>query len=267
MQLENRTEAPIHHSACIMTRENIHSYIEWEKGQGASPNAIRRCKRFAASLYEWLPADKEINRQRLRTWRKSLRQAYSPTTEQNYIKGINRYLDYMGFSALRFNRSSPKDIAGQQFGYLTALEPTGEKSRRDYIWRCRCQCGKEVEFPATRLLTGNTLSCGCLRGEHLKKVNQYIGGTSLRMAMDEKVYSARAESGYTGVTRKGDKWKAYIMYKGRNYSLGCYSRLEDAVKARAWGKEQVQRDAAELLESYAELHKDDPQRPKHALTR
>lgn len=192
---------------------------------------------------------------------------YTQHTELNYVKGINRYLDFCGYSEIRFNRGRAKDIAGKQFGYLMAIEPTGEKNRKDYVWRCRCKCGKKVEYPATRLLLGNTVSCGCLRGAHFKEVNKYIGGTSLRQSLDEQVHSTKAMSGYTGVTVKRGKWKAYIKYKGQDISLGCYDKLEDAVKARARGKELVQMDALGLLDFYEELHKDDPALPNRVKVR
>ena len=249
-------------ASCVMTPESIAAYVQYETDNGASENVIRRCKRFTASLFDWLPEDKRITKEQLLSWRQNLKDhGYTAQTEQNYAKGINRYLDYIGASQLRFNRGKPKDIAGQQFGYLTAIEPTGEKNRKNLIWRCKCKCGKEVEYPATRLLTGNTLSCGCLRGEHLQKVNKYIDGTSLRQSIGEQVHSTLAQSGYTGVTRKHDKWRAYIRYKGKAFHLGYYAKLEDAVKARARGKELVQMDASGLLDLYEELHKDDPERP------
>lgn len=252
----------------VMTSDSIAAYIQHEQDGGASANSLRNFKRVTSSLFEWLPEDKSITKDSLLAWRQNLKDhGYTPQTELNYVKGINRYLDYMGYSDLRFNRGKAKNIAGQQFGYLTAIEPTGEKYRRDYIWRCRCKCGKEVEYTATRLLTGNTVSCGCLRGEHFKEINKYIAGTSLRQSIEEQVRSTKAMSGYTGVTLKHGKWKAYIKYKGQDISLGCYTKLEDAVKARARGKELVQKDALGLLDFYEELHKDDPARPDRAEIR
>ncbi len=247
---------------CIMTPESISAYIQYEVRRGASANALRNCRKVTKAVYEWLPEEKTLTKERLLAWRQSLKEhGYSPDTELNYVKGINRYLDHIGRPDLRFNRGRAKDIAGKQFGYLTAIEPTGEKYRKDIVWRCRCKCGREVSFPATRLLTGNTLSCGCLKGEYFKTANKYFDGTSLRQSIEEKVYSTKAASGYTGVTPKRDKWKAYIRYKGKCISLGCYARLEDAVKARARGKELVRMDALGLLDFYEELHRDDPARP------
>lgn len=247
---------------CRMTPEGIDAYLAWEQERGADRNALRRCRRFIQSLYDWLPEPRQITRQALLAWRESLKErGYSGDTERNYVKGVNRYLVFSDRKDLCFPRGNRKDINGQRFGLLTALEPTGEKDRRDRVWRCLCDCGREVSYPATRLLTGNTLSCGCLRREHLQEVNRYFDGTSLRMSMEERVHSTRSGSGYTGVTMKGGKWRAYISYKGRTYTLGTFTGLEDAVKARARGKELVQQDAKGLLNFYEALHSDDPQRP------
>ena len=246
----------------VMTEQSIAAYIQHEMDRGASQKSIRNFKRVTQSLYDWLPEDKVIAKARLSEWRQYLKDhGYTQQTELNYIKGINRYLDFTGLSEIRFNRGRSRDITGQKFGLLKAIEPTGEKNRKDFIWRCECKCGKVVEYPATRLLTGHTRSCGCLLAEHLKGVNKYIGGTSIRQSMEERVYSTRSSSGYTGVTVKRGKWLAQIKYKGQTVSLGCYTKLEDAVKARARGKELVQADAMGLLDFYEELHKNDPTPP------
>jgi len=261
-------EKTVAEASGTMTAESIASYLRHEEEQGGSAGAMSSYRRITAMLYRWLPEDKTLTKARLSDWRQSLRDhGYSPETEQSYIKCVNRYLGYIGRPDLRFSRGRARDLTGKQFGYLTALEPTGERYRSNILWRCRCACGREVEYPATRLLTGNTLSCGCLKGEHIKAVNKYYGGTSLRQSIAEQVVSTRSASGYTGVTKKRDKWKAYIKYKGQNISLGCYTNLEDAVRARARGKELVQADALGLLEYYEQLHKNDPERPSREKIR
>ena len=200
----------------VMTLESIEAYIQHERERGLSDKSLRSCRRVTSSLYEFLGDDKRLSAERLHAWRQSLEaHGYAPQTLLHYVKGINRYLDFAGLSELRFNRGSTKDVAGMRFGYLTAIGPTGEKDRTDRIWRCVCDCGKELECTATRLLSGNTLICGCLRKGHFKAANMYIDGTSLRQALEEQVFSARAESGYTGVTKKRGMWAAYISYKGQ----------------------------------------------------
>lgn len=60
-------------------------------------------------------------------------------------------------------KSHPKNIAGQTFGDLTAIEPTERRDHRSVIWKCRCVCGNEVEVSLHRLRAGTVKDCGCRR--------------------------------------------------------------------------------------------------------
>jgi len=245
-----------------MTREKMDAFVEHEKNKGASDNMVRRFKGTLKVIFDFLPDDKCITKARLVEWRKIIEDnGYASTTMLNYIKYINRYLDFVGCSEIRFNKGKAKDITGMAFGYLTAIEPTGTKNRGNNVWRFKCKCGNIVELPATRVLIGNTLSCGCLVGKELIASRKYFDGTSIVQSMTEKVKSTRAVSGYTGVSPKRDKWQARITYKGVQYSLGCYFNIDDAVKARARAKELVMADAQGLLDFYNELSKSFPQIP------
>jgi len=248
-----------------MTPQQMAAFLEYEKDKGATANALRRYRGAIESVYEFLAEDKLLSKELLLAWRESLEaKGYAPLTIQNYAKYFNRFLDFAGYSDIRFNRGRMKDIKGMEFGFLTAIEPTHKRDRKDVVWICECRCGKHVELPATRLLMNNTLSCGCLMKGHLQRANKYIDRTSLRQSLDETVTSTRSESGYVGVTRKRGKWHAQITYKKRTYSLGSYSRLEDAVRARAQAKALVLDDAEELLAKYEELHCEDQPLPKKA---
>lgn len=249
-----------------MTAESVDGFLRQQKESGASADSLRQRKGFVTALYNWLPGDKELTADALSAWREDMEsKGYSPTTICNYAKGINRYLDYMGCPELRFRKGRYKDLRGLQFGSLTVLEPTGERSRRTRTWRCRCVCGKEITVPSGSLIQGNTTSCGCLPAKVLRSANQYIDGTSLRQSLQDDPPSSRrgAASGYTGVVRKRGKWQAVIRYKGVTHYLGQYSQIGDAVKARARGKARVQEDAAQLQILYQELYsgEEPPQRP------
>lgn len=245
-----------------MTPELMAVFIESEMEKGASENTIRRLKATVKMVYAFLPEDKLLTRERLLEWRADLNEkGYAYQTIQNYVKWINIYLDYVGLSEIRCNRGKGKDISGMEFGYLTAIEPTDKRHRKDVVWLCRCRCGTMLEMPATRLILNNTLSCGCIQKEFIRRANKYFGGTSLEKSLKDSVTSTRSMSGYVGVTRKRDKWQAYITYKRQHISLGVYEKLEDAVKARARGKEAVMADAAELLKIYEAIHENDEALP------
>lgn len=241
-----------------MTQESIDSFLETQKENGASKEALRQRKGFITCLYQWLPEDKVLTKERLNAWREDMQQkGYTQQTILNYVKGINLYLDHMGWSEIRFNRGKAKDIRNLTFGYLTAVEPTDSRYRRDVVWRCQCKCGNIVELPATRLVVGNTLSCGCMKADSIRAAAKNIAGTSLVMALKEDERKSDTVSGFTGVSLKRDKWIAYITYRGKRYYLGTYSNLEDAVKARARAKELVMEDAQQLLVVYESMHRDD----------
>jgi hypothetical protein len=245
-----------------MAPDTMAAFIESEIKKGASENTVRRLKATVKMVYEFLPEDKLLTRERLLEWRVDLNErGYAYQTIQNFVKWINIYLDYVGLSEIRFNRGKGKDISGMEFGYLTAIEPTEKRHRKDVVWLCRCRCGTMLEMPATRLILNNTLSCGCIQKEKIKRANKYFGGTSLEKSLKDPVTSTRSMSGYVGVTRKRDKWQAYITYKRQHISLGVYEKLEDAVKARARGKEAVMADATELLKIYEAIHENDEALP------
>lgn len=57
-----------------------------------------------------------------------------------------------------------KDLTGQQFGRLTAVErlpPHGKNSA--LMWACKCECGGSAIVRGTDLTNGHTMSCGCYR--------------------------------------------------------------------------------------------------------
>jgi hypothetical protein len=56
---------------------------------------------------------------------------------------------------------SPLDFEGRQFGFLTAIGKSEQKSKYGTVWRFKCKCGNEVEKIAHRVFSGNTRSCGC----------------------------------------------------------------------------------------------------------
>ncbi len=61
--------------------------------------------------------------------------------------------------------SNLKDITGQKFGRLIAIERTNNRNGTSYIWKFKCDCGNEHFVPINRVIRGSTQSCGCLRRE------------------------------------------------------------------------------------------------------
>lgn len=60
-----------------------------------------------------------------------------------------------------------KDITGQRFGKLIALEYVGRDKFRKSVWKCQCDCGNVAFANVSQLIRGDITSCGCkkLNGE------------------------------------------------------------------------------------------------------
>ncbi len=248
--------------ALTLNEEDIEKYIADKLAEGLKPTAAAKYRSHLQHICKWLPEGKVLTRELLLQWRAEFeKMGYSKITVEKYVTSINLYTKYRGRPDLNIKKTSAYDLRNKQFGYLTALEPTGGKSRRDILWRCKCKCGNEIIVPAGLLVRGNTTSCGCLKTEILQYRNRYEEGTALRQSMEEMVLNPNSASGYVGVHPHRDKWSACITYKGKYYYLGTFSNIEDAIKARARAKEAVMEDAARIYEETDYLYGEAPHRP------
>ena len=69
------------------------------------------------------------------------------------------------------------DLTGQQFGYLTVLKDSGERSSRgDIKWLCQCECGNMVKVLSNNLRRKKepTISCGCKKSKGEYKIIQIL---------------------------------------------------------------------------------------------
>lgn len=65
---------------------------------------------------------------------------------------LQKYLDSVNYAT---------DETGNVYGKLKVLYRNGSTTQWQAIWRCKCECGKELDIPGTRLRSGQ-ISCGCL---------------------------------------------------------------------------------------------------------
>lgn len=78
------------------------------------------------------------------------------------IKYIKKKLYYMKFR--RYNiLGAFKDLSGQRFGMLTAIEYVGNSK-----WKAVCECGKEIIWHRNTLIKAK--SCGCQRAVTMRKI-------------------------------------------------------------------------------------------------
>ncbi len=148
-----------------------------------------------------------------------------------------------------------KDLTGQKFGRLTAIEPTKRRDCKGSVyWKCRCDCGGEAEVTEDSLKTGNTVSCGCRKQEihsNIRNTLTFVDGTCIDYLRSRKSRSDN-KSGFRGVYRIGDKYRVNIGFQGKRYYLGTYSDFDEAVSVRQDAEKELHERYLKLYEWWSQ---------------
>lgn len=110
-----------------------------------------------------------------------------------------------------------KDLTGQKFGRLTVIRHLERFERKNstYAWLCECECGKQIQTCASKLQSGHTKSCGCMKAERIGNLNKKYKYSNKRLygvykAMLDRCYDSKnpmyKHYGGKGVT-VCDEWK------------------------------------------------------------
>lgn len=130
-------------------------------------------------------------------------------------------------------RKNIKNIKNQRFGRLIVIVATKKRTPSGgIIWLCRCDCGNLAEVRSTNLLSGNTMSCGCLQkemhigyrhGDDRTRLYQIWGNVKTRCYNSNEQHYHRY--GGRGIT-VCDEWKNdYVVFKKWALSNGYENNL------------------------------------------
>lgn len=116
------------------------------------------------------------------------------------------------------------DLRGQKFGRLTA-EKIGGKSGygNGAYWLCRCECGNICEVQASKLKSGYTKSCGCLKNDNINdltgkkfgKLTVVCDSGKRRGGRGGIIWQCLCECGESKLIRQD------ALVSGRAVSCGC----------------------------------------------
>lgn len=65
-------------------------------------------------------------------------------------------------------------LLGKKFGKLRVIQEVERRNHQRW-WKCKCDCGAEIEVTSYQLTSGHTKSCGCLRSEKVSSNEMLIG--------------------------------------------------------------------------------------------
>lgn len=86
-----------------------------------------------------------------------------------------------------------EDLTGQVFTHLTVLSYSHKNDHGQKIYNCVCRCGKEKQIKAHSLKSGNTKSCGCMKGSPIDIIGKKIG----RLTVLERITKVKGKYKHT----------------------------------------------------------------------
>ena len=129
-------------------------------------------------------------------------------------------------------KKNAKNLTGQKFGNLTALEPTNERNRNQVVWKCQCDCGNIHYAPSAELIRGKVRSCGCVYSFGEQQIRQILQKLQIETKTQFQFEDCRNPK--TNAKLYFDfylpKYNCCIEYDGRQHFKeysGSWEKLED----------------------------------------
>lgn len=157
-----------------------------------------------------------------------------------------------------------KDLTGRRFGRWTVIRraplpkkaATGERNG----WLCRCDCGTSRVVLNRSLVDGSSRSCGCDTAEKAaqrvleENVLGWYRGTTVSAIRPERGPNKNSTSGVKGVywSERDGAWIAKIGFRGRTITLGRFSTIDAAKRARQEAEEKYYKPVIAEYESEEE---------------
>lgn len=185
--------------------------------------------------------DKEVNLSSLRLGKSKSCGCSQKGKKKEYLS-INRLKGYK------------EKYIGIKINNIDILDVINENGR--ILFECKCDCGKVFKCYKQHILNGNTTSCGHDREVNLRKGNEIVvensvEGTnllSLKTRVDKSKINKNSTTKVNGVAKlKSGKYRAYINLKRKQYHLGCFNTIEEAITAR---KEAEEKFFKPIIEKY-----------------
>lgn len=127
------------------------------------------------------------------------------------------------------------DLTGKKFGRLTVVSENGKRNGRTH-WDCLCDCGRQSIIDGSKLRSGHTKSCGCLKKEYVSNIGD-------KGNIKHGMYKHPLFKIWIGIKERcyNKKRAAYSNYGGRGITvcpewLNDFQAFYDWAMANGWEK-------------------------------
>ena len=129
------------------------------------------------------------------------------------------------------------DLVGQRFGKLVAINMLDERDHSGRIvYKCKCDCGNEIDVPSNRLTTHHTTSCGCLASYWNLYIGQFLKNNKIAFKPEHTVHIGDSYYRYDFYL---PQYNLFIEYDGKQHyePVRFFGDANDAEKAFQKAKE------------------------------
>lgn len=158
----------------------------------------------------------------------------------------------------KLKQSIESNYVGKYVNGFKILEYCGTK--RGVLVKVVCpKCKNEFITKLSRIKNENHIeTCAECSKENLKNGKEIMKGLTVEGTIISAIDGNRAlnknnTSGHKGVSyhKQIGKWRAYITFKSKQYALGTYDRIEDAIEARKIAEKKIYGD---FIKWYADTY-------------
>lgn len=158
------------------------------------------------------------------------------TFTTSLTSGTTKSCGHARFDYLK-DKGPATSLVGRQFGHLTVIKDDGTRKGDQVMWLCQCDCGRMTHVSTSNLVTGNTISCGHIGQQSLKKYRdkykRETPGTRLDLLGETASKNSKTGERNISVTVQSGKkrYRVAVMYKRHQYG-GLCDTLEEAIELR-----------------------------------
>lgn len=130
---------------------------------------------------------------------------------------------------------------GREMFELKILNVRQSENKKGYEFQCLCSCGEIFWAKKSNVLYGTTRTCGHNTDENLNIGRKLtVEGTMIAAIDENRSLNKNSTTGHKGVSMMANgSYRAYITFQRKQYYLGTYTDIENAISARKEAEREI----------------------------
>lgn len=114
---------------------------------------------------------------------------------------------------------SINSLVGERYGKLIVLEEIGKNKWGKIMYKCKCDCGNEVNVLSNSLRTNHTQSCGCTKSITPSKIKIYLEKLGYKVESEKRINLTNKNISYLVFDLYVEELNLAIEYDGKPHFI------------------------------------------------